>query len=412
MTAPTGDQAGAGAGAVPADGARTGQPGRPAVAFLTWGQVGARAAEIAVSLDGESWGFRPRRLDTRWLAPTRWLLGAVATVWYLLRRRPRAVIATNPPIWLGLITRLYAWLAGAVTVLDSHPGGFGAQGDRVAARLQRLHAWLAARVDLVLVTTPAWVKVVEGWGGRGLVLHEAEPAWSPTPSRPAGEVFHLLFAGVFGLDEPVAEILEAVRELPNVLLSVTGDPRRAPEGLVENAPVNVRFLGYLNQPSYIGALADADAVVVLSTEPTSVMRAACDAVWALRPLLVNDSLALADAFPDAIRADCTPDALRTGIKELMDRHADLRVRADEARARQAGRWREQRDALTAVVYRSGPAGQVDAAASGKILAFGRTRRRAARRAPSGQGPGGHGSDGHRPGRGSAEAVPMADDQSA
>ena len=49
-------------------------------------------------------------------------------------RRPRAVIVTNPPDLRPSRRLLPApGLTGAMLILDSHPGGFGVQGDRVAA---------------------------------------------------------------------------------------------------------------------------------------------------------------------------------------------------------------------------------------------------------------------------------------
>jgi len=327
------------------------RPGRPDVAFLTWGRID-RAAEIAGALGGEAWSFRPRRLDRQALAPLRWLLGAVVTWAYLLRRRPRALVVTNPPIWLGLIAWMYTRPRRAPLVLDSHPGGFGVQGDPVAARVQRLHAWLAARADLVLVTAPHWVEIVNGWGGRGQVLHEAEPEWLPTPPKPAGEPFRLLFAGTFGRDEPVAEIVEAVRGLDNVTLEITGDPRKAPPEVTAAVGPNVVLLGWLDPQDYLAAISRADAVIVLSTEQTSVMRAACDVVWAMRPLLVNDNELLAEVFPDAVRAQCTVPELRAGVLRLVEEHQRLCELAPGARERQAAHWHDQLARLAQAVNRT------------------------------------------------------------
>src|SRR6202034_2357319 len=59
------------------------------------------------------------------LVPVRYLLSAIATASFLLRMRPTAVVATNPPIFPGLIASLYCRATGSRLLLDSHPRGFG-----------------------------------------------------------------------------------------------------------------------------------------------------------------------------------------------------------------------------------------------------------------------------------------------
>ncbi|MGH9048059.1 MAG: glycosyltransferase, partial [Acidimicrobiales bacterium] len=146
------------------------------VCFVAWGSVPGRSAELASAVGGEARCFFPPR-DARPPLALRYLFSAIATVTYLLGRRPRAVIATNPPVFAALVAYGCARALGARFVLDSHPGGFGAQGDRVAARLQGLHRWLATRAAAVLVTEETWARTVAMWGGTALIVHEAPADW-------------------------------------------------------------------------------------------------------------------------------------------------------------------------------------------------------------------------------------------
>jgi glycosyltransferase involved in cell wall biosynthesis len=262
--------------------------GRPMVGFVAWGPTSGRGAEIAAALGGQSHCFYPPRLARKALVPLRYALSAVATTAYLARHRPRAVIATNPPVFPGLLAFAYGRLAGVPVLLDSHPSSFGRKGDRLSARLLPVHAWLARRVAATLVTTDDWVRQVARWGGRAEIVHEAPSGLAGSEPRalPARPV--VLFAGVFAQDEPFAEVIEAARLLPSVELRVTGDLRRCPPGLRAAAPANVRFLGYLDGADYRQALQQADVVLALTTEPTSVMRAAYEAVYAGRPLVTSD----------------------------------------------------------------------------------------------------------------------------
>jgi hypothetical protein len=272
----------------------------------------------------------------------------VATVIFLARRRPRALIATNPPIWLGLISYAYCRLRGASLVLDSHPGGFGAQEDRVAARVQGMHRWLVPRCAGVMVTTEQWADVVRDWGGRPLVLWEAPVAWSvPPPEIPAdGRPLRVLCIAVFGPDEPIDVFVEAMNAVTGVTVDITGDRRRAPAGLVGKAAPHISFVGYLRGEHYVAAIAAADLVVTLTTEPTSVMRSGCEAVWAKRPLLVSDSPATREAFPSALHVANTPEALAAAVEQVRDNAAEWTAGVHDAWVRQDAAWRDQAAALT------------------------------------------------------------------
>ncbi len=323
--------------------------GRPAVGFVAWSRVSGREVEIAEALGGQARCFYPWWLGRRASTPLRYAVSAFGTIAYLARHRPRAVIATNPPIFPGLLALAYGRLAGAPVLLDSHPSAFGRKGDRLSARLLPLHAWLTRQVTATLVTTQDWVGQVSAWGGSGQIVHEAPSGWSQTRPRalPARPV--VLFAGVFAADEPVAELMEAARRLPAVELQVTGDLRRCPPALRAVAPENVTFLGFLAGPEYRQAVERADVVLALTTEPTSVMRAAYEAVYAGRPLVVSDWPVLEALFPHAVHVGNHADGIAAGLSEALRRHAELVAACPAAAAVQRERWERQLTALSDLV---------------------------------------------------------------
>lgn len=278
----------------------------------------------------------------------RYALSALVTVAYLLWRRPRAVIATNPPVFCALAAYPYCRLTGAPLVLDSHPTAFGAKGNRAASWMLPVSRWLSRRAAATLVTTVEWVEQVEAWGGRALIVHEA-PAGLDERVPDTAVAGRALFVGVFASDEPVAEVVDAARRLSDHEIQITGRLERAPAELLAAAPDNVHFVGWLDQRDYRAALRSAGVVVALTTEPTSVMRSAYEAVYAGRPLVVSDWPALRDLFPDAIHVDNRADAIARGIREATELPDP--GRAVRARARQLDRWDAQLAALSAVIRR-------------------------------------------------------------
>lgn len=318
------------------------------VAFVSWGAVAGRAAEIADALGGESRCFFPKGTARRPSVLLRYLLSAAGTASYLWRKRPGVVVVTNPPVPAAWFTSLCARALGASVILDSHPGGFGAQGDRVSARLQWVHRRLVRRAAGVIVSDEAWGERVRVWGGQPVVVHEA-PTGCGAPAPSPGPRLRLLVVGNFHRDEPIAEVLEAARRLPDCDFLVTGEPSRCPAELRASVPSNARLVGFLDPDGYQFALAACDAVVTLTTEPTSVMRAAYEAVYARRPVIMSDWPVARRLFPHALHASNDASALAAAIAVLQSDYRRFAGRVDAARNEQLERWEEQLRGLVDVV---------------------------------------------------------------
>jgi glycosyltransferase involved in cell wall biosynthesis len=134
-----------------------------------------------------------------------------------------------------------------------------------------------------------------------------------------------------------------------VSFELTGAQRRIPSAIREQLPTNVRLLGYLSERDYIRRLEAADVVLCLTTEPLSVMRGACEAVYAERPLVTSDWPALRDFFPGAVHVKPTARAIAAGVQTALARHDELRAKAPELRRGQGSRWEHQLAALAEVL---------------------------------------------------------------
>ena len=318
---------------------------QPALGFLAWTPAPGRAQEIAAALGGVAFCSYPAAFRRRRFLALRYAVSTFTTVLFLARRRPRAVIVTNPPIWPAILTYVYARLTNRPMMLDSHPSAFGAKASRMGRLTRPLHAWLSRRCIGTLVTTSSWVDVVDAWGGHGVVAHEPPTSW---PTRASTEARtddlgrpRVLFICVFGPDEPVDAVLEAARLLPDVQFDITGDVARGDAELPAAAPANVRWLGYLEADAYRHALVSADLVLALTTEPTSVLRAAYEAVYAHRPLVVSDWPVLRDLFPYAVHVPNTTLGIAAGISAGVRQLGDLAAVTPEASALQHRRWNSQ-----------------------------------------------------------------------
>jgi glycosyltransferase involved in cell wall biosynthesis len=318
---------------------------RPPVAFIAWSSVGGRSEEISSELGGEAQCFYSDRLVSKRLVPLRYASSLIRTVAYLVRRRPRAVIATNPPVFPVLVAYVYGRIARVPVLMDSHPLAFGEEKGSLADRLLPISRWLARRVDTTLVTGGDPAGTVEEWGGSADVVHEAAPPWTVAPAKPLGSPPHVLFVGIFAPDEPVDQVIEAARRLPDVRVDITGDLRKRPPELAVDVPDNVRFVGFLNGDEYRRAIEEADVVLTLTTFPTSVVRSGYEAVYAGRPLVVSDWPELRRVFPHAVHVKNDADGIERGLREAIAKHGDLVAAADEAKGLQAHRWESQLSVL-------------------------------------------------------------------
>jgi hypothetical protein len=324
---------------------RRSRPGQ--LVYLSWGAVAGRSAEIAAALGGEAYCCFPPSAGWRPHASVRYVVSTVRTVVMLARRRPQALVVTNPPVFPGVIALLYGRLTGAPVVLDDHPGSFGAQGDQLAARLLPVHRRMVRRAALCLVTAREWCEQVEQWGGRAVIVHESPGDWRPVPPAPDASLTTLLYVCTFARDEPVGEVLEAARSNPHIRIRITGDRRRCPPELLASAPANVELVGLLPFAEYQRLVRNCDAVMALTTEPTSAMRAAFEAVWAQRPLIVSDWPLLAELFPEATRVGNDATAIGCGIADLAASYPAAVGKLAATRSRLLARWEAQLQQLEA-----------------------------------------------------------------
>jgi Glycosyl transferase 4-like domain len=323
---------------------------RRPVCFVAWGAVAGRSKEIAQAVGGEAKCFFAPGSGRRPPVLVRYVLASLATVAYLLRRRPKVVVVTNPPIFAALVAYCCARLIGAAVVVDSHPGGFGVQGDRVAARLQAVHRWMIRRSALVLVTGETWADQVRAWGGTAAIVHEAPGDWNcPAPIR--HDRLRVLFAARFAADEDPEAVVGAARQLPDCDFTLTGDVERCPVAVRESAPENVTFVGFLDATDYRAAVVASDVVLSLSTEPTSVMRAAYEAVYARRPLVVSDWPIDRELFPFALHAANDQAGLTAAIRSLAADYGRYAASLEAARELQLERWDAQHRALVEAIDR-------------------------------------------------------------
>jgi len=312
------------------------------MSFIAWVPEGSRAGAISSALGGEWRTFYDLRIHRNVLVPMRYLLSSLRTLSYLVRRRPRAVIVQTPPVPAAALVLAWARLARVPVVLDTHPASFAIDGRALHRSMLPLLARLVPRAAACIVTTPELGREISRWKGTPLVLHEAPMVWSERiQPRSCSGARRLLFISTFVPDEPLTEVLEAARRLPEITVQITGDLRRLAPEAQRSAPANVQWTGYLVGDEYISALAGADVLMTLTDRRESVQRSAHEAVDALRPLVLSQWPHIRELFPYAVLVENDPASIVHGIEDAFRRCDELSALAPRARAVQHARWSEQ-----------------------------------------------------------------------
>lgn len=320
--------------------------------FVVWGppSVGPRSRVFARELGIEVRFVTSLRRRGAMTAPVRYASQAVKTMRLLLQRRPRLVFVQSPPSLAVMVVGLYAMLTGACYVVDAHSAAMSP----VWTRPRFVHRALARRAAATIVTNEHLARAVRSWGGRALVIRDIPTTFPDIEAVRLPDAFNVMVVSTFAPDEPLEQIVEAARALPEVRFHVTGDPARAGERLPRRVPDNLRFTGFLPDPAYYGLMRACQAVMCLTTRDHTMQRGACEALSLGRPILTSDWPLLRTYFHlGTVHVDATAAAIRAGVDEMVRDHARFEAEIERLQMEQAQEWRGAVEELTRVVDRCG-----------------------------------------------------------
>jgi len=241
----------------------------------------------------------------------------------LRESRPRVVwiqLPQVPLLWVALLyRRLYN--SHAVVISDCHNAMFRKPWCKFPFGLSIL-----SKSNIVLVHNADVERTAIGLGinRERLLVVEDPPASFPAEihltltidlPRP-----WFVFPASFSSDEPIAELLRAAAVVPNISILITGNLNNCKEPtLIEQAPANVRFLGFLERDQFEALIQNCDAVVAL-TRLEDVQLSVCgEAVGAERPMLVSGTPTLRRQFPrGTVFVDSSdPSDIASGMQQLQ-----------------------------------------------------------------------------------------------
>jgi len=319
--------------------------------WITW-ENQRRTNELSKALDVPLYKY----LSDRYYL-IRLLVLSARTCARLFIARPHMLIVQNPSIVLATVACLLRRIVGYTLVVDRHSNF---RLERMHLRslkemvFQMLSRYTVKKAHLTIVTNEFLKNVLEDWGGRGFVLPDKLPQLPLAEKVQLTGKNNIVFVCSYSGDEPVTEVIEAARLCdPSTVIHITGDNRKLEKDVLDSAPPNVRFTGFLNEKDYQSILLSCDAVMVLTTAEHFLLCGAYEAVSLDQPLILSDKETLRNYFNKGVvfaknDAKNISKAIRTAIREKECRQKEIgKLASDlpESWQRQFDRLQEQMDSL-------------------------------------------------------------------
>lgn len=291
---------------------------------VAWVDQNGRSEGLARGLGGDvtfmPWA-RPRQPLPR--TALGWLRSAAVTVRLVRSLPPGSALFVQVPPVFAAIAALAAARGRLAVVLDVHSGAINQR--RWSWSVPLLEACMR-RARATVVTNAELLDGVVTPEGRVFVLHDLlRDRRTPRSSRQSRVARRpvVVFPASGGDDEPLAAVAAAADRLGDrVEIVVTG------HGGVQVAGSALTTPGFLPREEFEQLLGRADGVLALTTAPSTMQRAAYEAIERGMPLVCSDTAVLREAFDGA--AVFTPahgDAIAASVLELLARRDELRVGA-------------------------------------------------------------------------------------
>jgi glycosyltransferase involved in cell wall biosynthesis len=274
-------------------------------------------------------GFELRIFDHEKLGLLRYPWSTLRTLSMLLRERPSLVAVQNPSMALAALACALKPLLGFALIVDRHSNFLLA---RRKPRLLRdalfgfLSRFTLRRADLTIVTNGEIADRVAAASGRAFILPDPYPDWIPALPAPERGVPEAVFVCSWADDEPIPEVMEACEMLEGeIVLHVTGKPKSLHRDLIGRRPGNFRPTGFLPDEDYFRLLRECDAMVVLTTMPSTLVCGAYESAALGKPLLLSGSAVLKKYFHlGALHLDShEPREIAGKMRRLIARRREL-----------------------------------------------------------------------------------------
>jgi hypothetical protein len=320
--------------------------GNSRIVFLVWDREGIRAYGISKHI-GASLHF----LHT---SRVRHPVLFIKTLQILRKERARIIICQSPPITCAFIAMVYkylfAWMSKPKIIIDVHTGAISRPWSRNVSRLIMRHA----SANLV-INKEQQDLLIQKYKIRPIVLEDPIPDFTDillSANKQNGykieqkAIFNVAVISSFAYDEPLQIVFDAALQLTDVYFYVTGDKKNADKKLLTKKPDNVIITGFLDYNTYVDLLRKVDVIMDLTTENTSIVAGAYEAVALEQPLILTNWIPLKRYFnKGTVYINNSSDDIKKALMVAMTKKEELSKEMHQLKIERTKEWKEKISSL-------------------------------------------------------------------
>jgi hypothetical protein len=268
----------------------------------------------------------------------------------LRKERPRIIICQSPPIACAFIAMVYrnlfAWTSKPKILIDIHTGAIMKPWSKNISRLIMKYA----SVNIV-INKEQQNLLIQKYKIRPIVLEDPIPDFTDillSANKQEGykieqkAIFNVAVISSFAYDEPLQIVFDAASQLPDVYFYITGDKKNADEDLLIKKPDNVIITGFLDYNTYVDLLRKVDVIMDLTTENTSMVAGAYEAVALEQPLILTNWIPLKRYFnKGTIYIDNSLDDIKKAVTIARTKKEELSKEMHQLKVERTKEWNEK-----------------------------------------------------------------------
>lgn len=281
---------------------------------------------------------------------------ALRTIRLIRDQKPKVVICQNPSIVLTFLLCCLKYIQGFKLVVDRHTNFKFKTMKSLNPEWILFHflSKLTVKVaDLTIVTNEPLKKIVEKWGGTGIVLQDKLPQLDRgKESKLEGDI-NIGFVCTYSNDEPYEKIISLFSSLPsNTHLYVTGNYHKWTDfsaGLIK-LPNNVHLMGFVDEEEYQSLIKSVDIVMVITDLEYVLNCGAYEAISVGKPLILSDTLTIRSYFNrGVIHTKLDKVSLKASIMKAVAEKDDLASEALQSKPSMIKEWEQNKTLLESVI---------------------------------------------------------------
>ena len=246
----------------------------------------------------------------------------IATINDLFRIRPKLIFIQLPPTPVLYIVAAYCQLNGCKLVADCHN----------AMIYSGWLAWpfaktLLRKSDVLIVHNQDVEHYAKKLKLAAITLRDPLPDLSNMDTSELlahydlSQGNYIIVPWSFSADEPIRELIQAAKLLPETKFVMTWFAEKMPEDIRDSLPNNLVLTGYLSEKAFNTVFSHAGAALVLTTREGTQPSGASEAIVLGVPLIISDMKTTRKLYEDMpVYVENSTNGILSGIRMVFNEH--------------------------------------------------------------------------------------------